>query len=433
MRLVRPEDFRRAIERGLLSDGAGWWLAGIVGASTCNKKTERCDLTRGIVTDRASNTVTFHLRAPDPDFLYKLALPAAFAVPAGTPLHPRGFVPATGPYQVASFDTKRGLRLVRNPRFREWSAAAQPRGFPDEIVERVNGSPDAHITAVVSGSADVASVGWNAGTPSPAALASVRTQHAGQLKLNPSKITWFLSLNTQVPPFDNVAARRALNFAIDRRRLRDLTTGPELGEVTCQALPPSLAGYRRYCPYTVGPSKDGTWTAPDLERARRLVRASGTAGQTVTFWIPTFTQFGPSAGRYVVSVLESLGYKARYRFAPYPRTFRDDVQVTVNGWSPDFAVPGGFIDPTLTCAGPLNLAAFCDPSIDRAIARAHSLHTTDPGAESQHWARIDRKLTDQAPWLAYANGIVLEVVSTRVGNYQHNPQWGTLLGQLWVK
>ena len=81
----------------------------------------------------------------------------------------------------------------------------------------------------------------------------------------------------------------------------------------------------------------------------------------------------------------------------------------------------------------MNLAAFCDPSIDRAIARAHSLHTTDPGAESQHWARIDRELTDQAPWLAYANGIVLEVVSTRVGNYQHNPQWGTLLGQLWVQ
>ena len=62
--------------------------------------------------------------------------------------------------------------------------------------------------------------------------------------------------------------------------------------------------------------------------------------------------------------------------------------------------------------GPLNLAAFCDPSIDREIARAHSLHTTDPGAESQHWARIDRKLTDQAPWVAYANGIVLEVVSS---------------------
>ena len=87
----------------------------------------------------------------------------------------------------------------------------------------------------------------------------------------------------------------------------------------------------------------------------------------------------------------------------------------------------------LTCAAPLNLVAFCDPRIDRAIGRAHSLRTIDPGAESAQWARIDRKLTEQAPWVAYANGIVLEVVSSRVGNYQHHPQWGTLLSQLWVR
>jgi hypothetical protein len=45
-------------------------------------------------------------------------------------------------------------------------------------------------------------------------------------------------------------------------------------------------------------------------------------------------------------MLESLGYKTRYRFTRYP--LPADVQVTVNGWSPDFAVPGGFIDPTLS-------------------------------------------------------------------------------------
>ena len=77
--------------------------------------------------------------------------------PPATPLHPRGFVPATGPYEIASFDPKRGIRLVRNPRFHEWSPAAQPSGFPDEIVERVQGSADAHVAAVLRGSADLAS------------------------------------------------------------------------------------------------------------------------------------------------------------------------------------------------------------------------------------------------------------------------------------
>jgi YVTN family beta-propeller protein len=442
--LVRPEDFRRTIERAILLPGPGFYFDDVVGARRCLAAPKKpCDLSRGIVADPAANTVTFHLTAPDPDFLYKLALPAASAVPAGTPLHLRGFAPATGPYEIASFDRKHGIRLVRNPRFREWSPAAQPSGFPDEIVERVTGSTDAHILAAVRGSADVASVGLNSKPPSPRVLRFVRTQHASQLELNPWDITWYLALNTRIPPFDNLAARQALNFAVDRQRLRDLTVGSGLGSVTCQILPPDLSGHRPYCPYTAEPSNRGTWTAPDLARARRLVKASGTAREAVTLWIPThYYQFGANAGEYVVSVLHDLGYRARYRLADNPFAHADKLglQLGFNGWYPDFGTPSSFITPLLTCrsydrnnALNNNSAEFCSRRIDREIARARTLQTSDPGAASGLWAKIDRDLTDQAPWVPYANGVALDVVSTRVGNYQLNPQLGTLLDQLWVR
>lgn len=80
-----------------------------------------------------------------------------------------------------------------------------------------------------------------------------------------------------------------------------------------------------------------------------------------------------------------------------------------------------------------NLAEFCNPKIDREIARAQSLQTRDPTAASRLWTKIDRDITNQAPWVPFANGVVLEVKSPRVGNYQYNPQWGTLLDQLWVR
>ena len=171
------------------------------------------------------------------------------------------------------------------------------------------------------------------------------------------------------------------------------------------------------------------------------MRSSGTAGDAVTVWI-TSTQFSLAAARYVVSVLNSLGYRARYRVAadPYAHEDKLHIQLGFQGWYPDFTAPSSFIDPTLTCAAynpvnseNLNDAEFCDPAIDRQIARARSLWTTDPGAASQLWANIDRDLTNQAPWVAFANGVVLEVKSARVGDYQNNPQWGTLLDQLWVR
>ena len=121
-----------------------------------------------------------------------------YTVPAGTPLHPHGFVPATGPYEIASFSANHGARLVRNSRFHEWSRAAQPSGYPNVIVETVAGTPDSHVSAVLAGTADLAAQ-LNAQPPSPSTIQSIRTQHASLVEVNPWPITWYLGLNTRVP------------------------------------------------------------------------------------------------------------------------------------------------------------------------------------------------------------------------------------------
>ena len=64
-------------------------------------------------------------------------------------------LPATGPYMIASYRPRHTLRLVRNPHFREWSKAAQPDGYPDEIVFEIGGTPAAAVNDVIHGKADV--------------------------------------------------------------------------------------------------------------------------------------------------------------------------------------------------------------------------------------------------------------------------------------
>jgi YVTN family beta-propeller protein len=313
--LVRPADFRRAIERTAGAPGTGFYFSNIVGYEACVKKPDRCDLSKGIVTDEASNTVTFHLTAPNPDFLLKLALPAGYAVPAGTPRKARLPLPATGPYMIASYDAKRGARLIRNPHFHIWYEAAQPDGYPDEIDWRVNVLPDAQRRAIEQGKADVAMEAGAANTgnfPPPALLATLRTRYASLLHINPALSIIGVSLNTRVPPFDDVRVRKAINYAVDRNRMVDLRGGPDHEQPTCQMPPPNIDGYRRYCPYTIAPNPDGRYTGPDLAEARRLVAASGTKGQEVTV-AGIKGIFQPHGGDYFVSVLRSLGYKAHFR------------------------------------------------------------------------------------------------------------------------
>jgi peptide/nickel transport system substrate-binding protein len=433
--LLHPEDVRRGLERALpLGAGIGLVTASglgeIVGGRRCLAEPRRpCDLSRGVVADPAANTVTIHLTRPDPTFLYQLAWVNAFPVPPGTPMRARAFVPGTGPYRIVSFG-ERGVKLVRNRYFHEWSRAAQPDGNPDVIRVRFGGTPDSRVSAVLGGRADLAT--WGS-APSERTLESLRTRQLGRLRVTPWYSTWFLALNTRAAPFDNALARHALNFAIDRAHLRDLTLGQGLGQVTCQVLPPDLDGYSPYCPYTIAPTTAGTWTAPDLARARELVRRSGTAGKHVTVWIPDYIGFSRAPGQYVVSVLDSLGYDARLRIG---RQRPADEQVAFWVWTPNFAAAAGFIPLALACTASLNdgnEARFCDPAIDRQMAHAQSLATSDPVQANALWARIDHELTDLGPWVPYANGLFLEVVSKRVGNYQWNPAWTTLLDQLWVR
>src|SRR6266511_976826 len=282
--LVKPADFRYAIERifKLGSQGVRYY-DGIVGAQACLRKPARCDLSAGIATDEAARTVTFHLAAPDSEFLKKLALPYASAVPVGTPIGEAGThpIPGTGPYRIFRYQPNRRVEYARNPRFREWSRAAQPDGYPDRIVFLIGGNSERSVTAVERGKADLIVEALPADR-----IDEVKAQYASQLHVNPIPVTFFLFLNTRAPPFDDVRVRRALNYAIDRGAVTRLAPGgPGFAHPTCQVLPPAVLGYRPYCPYTLNPSPSGAWTAPNLAEAKRLVAASHTSGMTITIWV----------------------------------------------------------------------------------------------------------------------------------------------------
>jgi len=430
-RPVHASDVRRAIER-LFRLGTPLRLnfSGMVGADACTAT--RCDLSSGIVADNAARTVTFHLQAPDPGFLANLTTTAASPVPPGTPWRDVGLtpIPGTGPYRIASA-TARETRWARNPFFREWSHAAQPDGNPDEIVLRFGLRPAQEIREIEAGHAD-----WTEDFIPPSLLPQLRTHYAAQLHAYAIPTTDFFFLNTHIRPFDDIRVRRALNLAVDRREIARLYGGPDFATPTCQVLPPGVAGYHRYCPYTRDPNTAGTWNGPDLVRARRLVAASGTRGTTITVWgwtdDPTIS---PPVVRYTAGVLRRLGYRARIRLVPHSffdhqgRSLFPSVQLAPYAWGD---TSYGYFATWFACEGSANHGWFCDRRIDRRNHRALSLAGTDPRGATSIWTGLDRELVDRAVCVPMINEGGLWLVSARVRNYQSHPYWGLIADQLWV-
>ena len=422
------------------SPTAGTFFNVIVGADKCLADGASCTLDGGVVGDAKARTVTFHLTNPDSEFLLKLGVPHAYVLPAASPSKDVGTVPlpATGPYMIASYNPDSMLKLVRNPMFKEWSAEAQPAGYPDGIEYSFGMEPEAQVTAVERNQFD-----WLFDPPPVDRLAELGAKYGKRLKIEQLQAMYFLPMNTNLAPFDNIKARQAVNFAVNRRSAVNLFGGPNLASPSCQILPPGFPGHEDYCPYTLDPG--ATWTAPDLERAKRLVKESGTAGQKVTLVVADGAT--PKAiGTYVQGVLREIGYDASLQSLSenthftYIQNTSNKVQISLTEWYPDYPAASDFLNVLFSCASfhpgtdsSVNLSGWCDPKVNAEMEQALTTAITDQAAANKMWARIDREVTDTAVVAVLFTPKHLDLLSERVGNFIFSNQYDWVYSQSWVR
>jgi len=439
-RIVAPEDFRRAIQRALVvphpspDTDVSMYYRGIVGAADCRVgRPSSCPLTTGIETDPGHSRVTFHLTAPDPGFLGKLTLTFASPTPPGAPWTDDSAAPhpGTGPYRTLPPDpATKAVRLVRNPHFRPWSIVARPDGYPDEIVLRLPEQPgdQAVVAALRTGPLDAAeSTGGLVGDAFDhvALTTPLRTLSA------PLPGTLMLYLNNRRPPFNDLHARRALSFAVDRAEATRL-----LGslEPACQLFPPGFPGYTPMCTYSA--RTDGTY-APDASAAAAEQRQAPPNAGTLTVY--SVDEPGWLAvARQVITTLQGLGYDARLVVPPldeyYPGIYAADsrADVALAGWGADYPDVEQFFTPILSCTAPAG-DGFCDPRLDRLALNAKAFSVSNPSAANALWTTIYQAVNDAAAVIPLANLPQKILVSPRVGNVTISRIRGPLYDQMWVR
>jgi len=422
------------------SPTAGTFYNGIVGAGACLKKPATCDLSQGVVGDRNAGTVTIHLTNPDPELPYKLAVPHASILPKSAPPKDAGTtpIPTTGPYKFASYDPNRALKMVRNPYFKQWSSDAQPEGYPDEIDETFGLTVESEVTAVENGQAD-----WVFDPPPTDRLNEIGTKYAAQAHVNPLTAVWYLAMNTNLAPFDNLKARQAVNWAVDRNSVVRQYGGQNLAAPVCTMLPPGFPGHVDTCDYTKGGGS--TWTAPDVAKARQLVQQSGTAGARIGV-VVTDDEVNKSIGEYVQSMLNSIGYRATLKPISgniqftYIQNTKNKVQISLTSWYQDYPAASDFLDVLLSCASfhpgsdsSINISGFCDKSVNAQMEQALRTERTSMSQANALWGKVDQAVMKQAPVAPLITPKLIDFTSKRVGNYQFSKQFYMLVSQLWVK
>jgi ABC-type transport system substrate-binding protein len=237
--------------------------------------------------------------------------------------------------------------------------------------------------------------------------------------VNKELTTRVIVLNTHRPLFHDVRLRRAINYAIDRRKLNELVGDMQSSD---QYLPFDMPGFKDVDIYPF---------TPNVSAARRLAGAQRRTAIFYTGPCPVCAQFA----QIVKLNLGAIGIDV------VVKTHADAVSRIWRPGEPfDLAGPlswgAGYPDPAqllgLPGTGVLGyLPFFDDPSYKRKVTAASRL--SGPRRYLAYGALDVDTARNAAPVVSLGNRLSRDFFSARLGCQVFNPVWGIDLAALCIK
>ncbi len=410
---VKASDFPATIVRdfNMNSPGVGFY-SNIVGSDGCEKNPTTCKSISGIVADDSAGTVEIKLQKPQSDFLYVMSLPFSALVPKGTPAKPltNPPPPSNGPYVMTSYQPHKSFVIKRNPNYKAGSIPTVPQGNPDQVIGTITDDLAASAQKVISGSAD-----YDENLLPTDRLSSIQKKYGDQVKFFTTPSTYYFFMNQRTPPFNNLKARQAVNYGIDRDQLVKIRGG--LGKTTQNFLPPTYPQYKKITKYT-----------HDVAKAKQLVQQSGTKGMKVTVYTIGDTEIDKATGEYLQGVLKEIGWNAGIRELAGGTYFTiignqaTKAQIGFTDWFQDYPYPtdwfGVLQDGTkITETHNNNNSNVNVPAVNKEIARLSHLPPDQASSSSTNdaWAKLDSDLmVKYASQVPYLNGLLTDFFSSRM-------------------
>ena len=412
---VKASDFPATIVRDfrLNSPGIGFF-SNIVGIDACENNPTKCSSISGIVADDSAGTIKIDLKAPQSDFLYVLSIPFTSVVPASTPQKDTENPPppGNGPYYFSSYAPSKSMTMLRNPNWKKGEIPSVPDGNPDKISITLTDDQAQSAQLVASGQ-----YMYDANILPTDRLAYYKQHYAKQINFFTTPSTYYFFMNQRTPPFDNLKARQAVNYAINRQALVNLRGG--LGVPTYNFLPPSYPQYKKITP---------TPYPYDLNKAKQLVQQSGTAGMKVTVYTISDVAVDKATGEYLQGQLKKIGWNAQIRELAGANYFTiignqaTKAQIGFTDWFEDYPYPTDWFNilqngENITQVHNNNYGNVNVKSINSQIDHFGHLPPAQAlsASTNQGWATIDHDLmVKYASTAPYLNGILTSFFNSKM-------------------
>ncbi|HZA40636.1 MAG TPA: ABC transporter substrate-binding protein [Actinomycetota bacterium] len=412
-------------------------------------------------------TLEITLSRPAGDFPFRMMMPAAAPIPDGAADgHNKDygrFLISSGPYMLEGADQAtappaepfpgyepgQSIVMVRNP---SWDPATDElrEAYLDRIEVQIGLTADDGALRVDSGDLHM----MLDAVPPPQQIQAYQgdPERRDQLFSNVGDGTYYISMNIAEPPLDDLAVRRAVNFALDRAGLLQIRGGPLFGEVATHAITDPLTGFllEDYDPY---PSPDGSG---DIEAAQAEMAQSaydsdgdGVCDDPVCENIVSVTDEAdpyPDQSALITQGLEPLGLTldvtTQERTTMYDSCNDPGAHVAFclgAGWFKDYSDATTFgealfgsvaIGPDSCCNYAL-VGAPSDvleehgydvtevPSVDADFQACDEMELGDERV--QCWADFDRKVTEEiVPWVPINFARDVFVIGDAVRGYDYD-------------
>ena len=368
-------------------------------------------------------TLEVRIDAPKPYFIAKLTYPVTFVVSrdnieSGGESWTDAPV-GTGPFVLKDYEIGVSMTLARNERY--WDRPA----YLDEVqFNLVGGSA---LAMYENDEIDISGI--------PTASFERVTDPADPLydevvDVPPEFFTHYIGFNSDLPPFDDVHFRRAMNYAVDKELIVEAVLQGRV-RAAYGPLPPGFIGFNpdlerlEFDPDKAVEELNMSKYADPETRPRIVLTASGTGGS-------------PSAWLQAVADMWARTLDVQIEFQEVEwATFLQEIdnkqlQLFSLGWSPDYPDPHTFVDVLFRSDSTINPTGYANEEVDALLDEATT--EPDPARRIQLYQQAEQIIVNEATWLPMfwgADGKVL--VKPHVNDFRFSPLGGYFFKDVWLE